>query len=179
MRTATHRRENLTTPWTEALRHAVGSGTAASLATTAVLAKCGATEQRDPFGPINGPSQWLWGTGAPHARGFSLRNTVAGYAIHHAMSIMWATLFEKMLSRRARRPVVETLAVAAMVSAVASIVDFRLVPQRFTPGFEKRLSRRSLAFTYGAFALAMAAAVLLDASGRANARRPGPARETS
>jgi hypothetical protein len=108
-----------------------------------------------------------------------VRNTVAGYAIHHAMSIMWATLFEKLVSRRVRPAVADTLAIAGGVSAVASLVDFRLVPQRFTPGFERRLSRRSLAFTYGAFALAMAAAVLLDARAGPSASRRGLARGTS
>jgi hypothetical protein len=36
-----------------------------------------------------------------------------------------------------------------------------LVPKRFTPGFEKRLSGPSLTLIYGALALGLAAGVLL------------------
>jgi hypothetical protein len=149
------------TSWTDALRFALQSGTVASVLSSAVLASRGAIERHDPAGPMNGPSQWIWGLGAPYVRGFSFRHTVLGYLIHHASSILWAAMFEKAAARRAARPAVETLALAGATAVVASIVDFKLVPRRLTPGFEKRLSRQSLVLTYGAFALALAGAVLL------------------
>jgi hypothetical protein len=151
-----------TTTWSGALRNGLWSGSAASLATTAVLASRGDSERRDPYGPLNGPSQWVWGKSGAYKRGFSVRHTVAGYLIHHAMSIFWATLFEKAFGRRvAGGSVLETVGCAAATSLMACIVDYKVVPGRFTPGFEKQLSRTSMAFTYGAFALALAAAALL------------------
>jgi hypothetical protein len=148
--------------WGGALRSALVSGTAASFITTVVLAACGETERDDPYGPLNGPSQWIWGTQAACRRGFSVRHTVVGYLIHHAMSIFWATFFEKLAaSRYHSRPAAETLAIAAATSAVACLVDYRVVPDRFTPGFEKQLSRHSMALTYVAFAAALAGAVWL------------------
>jgi len=44
---------------------------------------------------------------------------------------------------------------------VAALVDLRLVPERLTPGFERRLSRRSLAWTYVGFGAGLALAGLL------------------
>ncbi|WP_277813122.1 hypothetical protein [Aromatoleum aromaticum] len=41
-----------------------------------------------------------------------------------------------------------------------------MVPKRFTPGYEKRLSGQSLALIYGALALGLAAGALLGKSGR-------------
>src|SRR3954465_5567739 len=89
--------------WKQALIDALRSGSVASVATTIVLAACGAIECDDAPGPVNGPSQWIWGRYAAYQRGFSSRYTLAGYAVHHAMSIFWATLFER-LRRGLRRP---------------------------------------------------------------------------
>jgi hypothetical protein len=45
-----------------------------------------------------------------------------------------------------------------VVAAIANVVDFKLTPQRLTPGFEKHLSKRSLAIVYVSFAAGLAAA---------------------
>ena len=54
------------------------------------------------------------------------------------------------------------LAPAAIITTAAYAVDFHFTPQRLTPGFEHRLSNRSLLTVYGAFALGLAATALLD-----------------
>jgi hypothetical protein len=56
-----------------------------------------------------------------------------------------------------------------VVSAGAYLTDYYLVPKRFTPGWEKRLSGKSLAAIYGMLALGLVASDLLDA--RADRRR--------
>jgi hypothetical protein len=45
---------------------------------------------------------------------------------------------------------------AAAVSALACFVDYQLTPERFRPGYEKRLSRQSLTMVYAAFGLGLA-----------------------
>jgi hypothetical protein len=139
--------------WREAVRDALVSGSVASIASTAALALFGTKEIGDPAAPLNGPSQWVWGRHAKYRDGFTLNHTVVGYAVHHLASIFWAVLYEK-----ARRgPVLRD---AAITSAVASLVDFKLTPPRLHPGFEKRLSRPALAGVYAAFALGLAAGAL-------------------
>lgn len=135
------------------------SGSLASIFSAATLALCGKAEIDDACAPLNCPSQWIWGRHAKYTNGFSLRHTVVGYAIHHAASIFWAVLYERLASRQSHHA---KLKAAAATSAVAALVDFRLTPQRFTPGFEKRLSVISLAMVYSAFALGLAAAAVVS-----------------
>jgi hypothetical protein len=47
---------------------------------------------------------------------------------------------------------------AAAVATLANIVDYKLTPKRLTPGFEKHLSRGSLALVYTAFGLGLVGA---------------------
>jgi hypothetical protein len=50
---------------------------------------------------------------------------------------------------------------AAAVSAVAYVTDYHLVPRRLTPGWEHRVSGKSLAAVYGVLALGLAACNLM------------------
>ena len=140
-----------TKSWPDALRAALLSGALASIASTAVLCWQGLRELDDASAPLNGPSQWVWGRHAPYRDGFSARHTAVGYAIHHLASIFWALLFERF---RGSRPV---LPAAAATALVANVVDFRLTPERLTPGFQKRLSKRAIALSYAAVALGLVA----------------------
>ena len=56
---------------------------------------------------------------------------------------------------RARRGLGTTAADAVAATAVAAVVDLAIVPRRLTPGFERRLSARSLALVYGALAVGL------------------------
>src|SRR3954465_11214705 len=81
--------------WTTAARRALISGSVASVLSTATLAACGRLENGRMSGPINGPSQWLWGRRAAHARRPSVRHTVVGLAVHHVCACGWALLHEQ------------------------------------------------------------------------------------
>ena len=77
------------------------------------------------------------------------------------MSVCWAALYEKRFGHYAEqgRPGA-ALASGLGVAALAALVDLRGTPRRLTPGFERRLSGRSLAWVYTAFGLALAARCL-------------------
>jgi hypothetical protein len=150
--------------WDQAARAALLSGSAASLLSSLALAWRGRREVHDAAAPLNGPSQWVWGTQAPYARGFSVRHTVVGYAIHHVASIFWALAYERCRPKAARPA--SAVAAAVAIAATASFVDYRLTPKRLEPGFDKRLSRSSLVLVYAAFAAGLAAATLAGLSRR-------------
>jgi len=139
------------------VRGALLSGALASVASALVLAWRGRVEAGDAAAPLNGPSQWVWGRHAPSMHGFSVRYTVVGYAIHHLAATFWATLFEGV---RQRGNAIVPLAVGT--AAVANVVDYKLTPKRLQPGYERQISRRSLAMTYAAFAAGLAAGALLQ-----------------
>lgn len=141
---------------TQALRAAWITGGVASLASTLALAWRSRVEQGSGFAALNAPSHWVWGTEALRQDGCSLRYTATGLAVHHLASLFWAVLYERVCRADRPRALVRLACHAGTVASVAACVDLRCVPPRFTPGFEHRLSARSLLFVYAVFAAGMA-----------------------
>jgi hypothetical protein len=137
--------------------HALISGAVASVLSTAVLALCGQAENHRPAGPINGPSQWVYGRAAARVRRPSVRHTLTGFLVHHVMGTGWAMAHERAFgTHKAKQTFAQRLARAALTATVANIVDFQLTPKRLRPGFETQLSRKSLFAVYAAFAIGLA-----------------------
>jgi hypothetical protein len=144
--------------WATAARRALISGSIASVLSTAMLAACGRLENANASGPVNGPSQWLWGRRAARARQPSIRHTLVGHAVHHVCACGWALLHERCFGAAADEPARARLGKAAATAALASFVDYRVAPKRFQPGFDLHLSKPSLFAAYAAFALGLAIA---------------------
>lgn len=145
--------------WKRALREGAITGSAASIASALALAQCGRREDGHAAAPVNAVSHWVWRDESLRADRPSLRHTGVGLLVHHLASIFWATLHARAWGWReqARRPV-PALAGAAAVSAVACLVDYRCTPERLRPGYEHRLSLRSLGLVYLCFGLGLAGA---------------------
>jgi hypothetical protein len=138
-------------------KQALISGAVASVLSTAALALCGQLENRRPAGPVNGPSQWIFGRWAARVREPSWRHTLTGFLVHHVMATGWAFLHERAFGeRKAQQSFPRRLGTAAVTAAAANFVDFQLTPKRLRPGFETQLSRRSLFAVYAAFAIGLA-----------------------
>jgi len=147
--------------WPTTLRAAAASGSVASVLSTIVLVAAGRCETGHPAAATNATSQWIWGKRATQRDRPTLRYTATGYTIHHLASIFWAALFERCFGWRAKSLAVEhMIGGSAAVATVAAVVDFRLTPERFTPGFEHRLSKKSLVAVYAAFAAGLAVTAL-------------------
>jgi hypothetical protein len=144
-------------PWQRAISEAAVSGAVASVLSAGALAVCGRTENDTAAGPVNGPSQWLWGRTAAYRRDATLRHTLVGYVIHHLMASGWAFAHECWCGARPRAWWRE-LGSGAATAAAACFVDYRLTPQRLQPGFEAQLSKRSLLLVYASFAVGLALA---------------------
>ena len=157
------------------LPSAIVTGTAASIATGAALALLARAEGKGALQPINATSHWLHGPDAGRVRELDVAHTAIGYATHHASCIFWALPFEWWLSSREDRTAAEVLGVAGAVSGIAAVVDYGIVPRRLTPGWEHAVSRRSVAATFGALALGLAAGGLLVRDLRS--RRSGQRKE--
>lgn len=151
------------------LTRALASGTVSGLATSAVAALAGKRETASYAAPINATSHILWGDEAARHDGASLKYTVTGFLLNHLAAVMWAAIHEKWVAPAisrwsATRPSLAPLATTmsgAAVAAGAYVTDYYLVPKRFTPGYEKRLSGQSLALIYGALALGLTVGTLL------------------
>ena len=152
---------------------ALASGTVAGITTAATAAVAGKREDNAYAAPINATSHIVWGDKAAAQDAPSLKYTLTGFLLNHASAVFWAMFYEKLFGRRrrvlgAKDSLVKPLLGAAAVSAGAYLTDYYLVPKRFTPGYEKRLSGQSMTAIYGMLALGLVAYDLFDA---ANSRR--------
>lgn len=141
------------------------SGTIAGVATAATAALAGRRETHSYAAPLNATSHIAWGNVAAIQDRPSVKYTLTGFLLNHAATTFWAAIYEKLVAPRAGEPdtsLLRPVLGAAAVSAGAYITDYYLVPQRFTPGYEMRLSGRSLAAIYGALALGLVARTLIQ-----------------
>lgn len=149
------------------------SGSVAAIASSLALVLLSKKESRTALSAQNAVSHWVWGEEATHRHGLSVRHTLVGYGIHHASAVFWGVIYETLTRSKPLPPGAELLRAMAFTS-VANFVDYRLTPQRFKPGFERHLSRKSLALVYGAFAVGLAAGHLLQQAPPLARRRVQP-----
>jgi hypothetical protein len=148
-------------------RNALISGTIAGVATALAESLCGKAEHTTAAAPINAVSHIAWGEEAARHQEASFKYTGTGFLLNHAATVMWASLYERWFGRAAEKGhVAEALAGGAAVAGLAYLTDYHLVPERFAPGFEKRLSGRSLAVVFGAMALSLPLRGLLESARR-------------
>ncbi|UGQ46427.1 hypothetical protein [Massilia endophytica] len=149
--------------WKTMIGRSLLPGAAASLSSTVALALCGKTDSGSLYGPTNAVSHWLYGDKAFEHDEPSMKYTLAGYAIHHASAMFWAAIFEQLAGKTLdRKNVKSTAAAAAVASAVACFVDYKMTPRRLQPGYEKRLSTGSVTLVYAAFAVGLAAGAMVN-----------------
>jgi len=139
------------------LRYAVFCGTGAALATTVAVTASARREGRSLWAPINATSHWLWGREAGAHGEADLAHTALGGATNLGASFFWGGLFGAFLSSRPPRTPIAIIRDAALMGAIATLVDYRLVPKRLTPGWELALSRGSVLFSMAAMASGLAA----------------------
>jgi hypothetical protein len=175
------------------LARAVTSGTIGGLAAAAAASLAGKREDRSYAAPLNATSHIIWGDEAARQDQPSLKYTLTGFLLNHASAIFWALFYEKLLGKGEKRQswhhpknwnegarpqqatparteaaILKPILDSAAVTAGAYLIDYHLIPQRFTPGFEKRLSGKSLAAVFVALAAGLAARDMMQA---AKARR--------
>ena len=100
------------------------------------------------------------------ATAFSWKHTALGALTHQAASMFWAWCFERLFAARDRTVMLpKLLGESAAMSAIAGVVDYTITPKRLTPGYELRVSNKSLIAVYVAFAAGLAlGSVLLRAT---------------
>jgi hypothetical protein len=142
------------------ISRAVASGSFAGLATTAAVALCGVRENGSGIAPINATSHVLWGDEAATTDLVDVKHTLPGLLINGSAGIFWAFVHELLLARLPPRDRAAAVASGAAVAAVAYVVDYHLIPRRLSPGWELRLSRRSVALGFATLGVSLAIAAL-------------------
>ncbi len=149
--------------WGETLQNALAAGAMVFAATAAAAALRGRKDSGSAVAPINATSHVVYGPEASSADAPDLRHTLPGLAINAGASVFWAIVYERLFSRG---DTVKSLLGGGVVAALAYLIDYHLVPKRLTPGWEERVSGRSLAIIFGAMALSLPIRRLLERPAR-------------
>src|SRR5689334_18103092 len=141
-------------------------GTGAIVSIVAALIG-GRRDVQQASAPINAVSHIAWDGPPPRHGGARAVNTLTGLALHTGASLFWAAIFETVFGRRARQTAAAAAAASTATALAAYVTDYYVVSQRFRPGYEAYLSRRSLFAVYAALAagLALGAALTRDQPG--------------
>lgn len=134
------------------IHHVVLAGSMAALSSLAPVVLLGQKNTGDWARGPNAVSHWLWGNPALKKNGFTVRHTLVGMGTHYLASLFWSGMFA-WLSRHGARHAWRN---AAIVSALASLIDYQFTPKRFTPGYEHLLSRKELFVVHACLAAGMA-----------------------
>lgn len=154
------------------------AGASASAATTLTVALAGMAAQGSPWPALNSISKMVRGNHAPWRNDLSWKYTGTGALLNSAAMFSWAAVYAVLRGRRRQTDYARALTAGVATSALAYVVDYHIVPDRFTPGFERRLPDRSLGLIYAALALGLAASELAQPDrareGDVAAPRPAP-----
>jgi hypothetical protein len=156
-------------PW-RAVRYAVFCGAGAGLASQAMLLAAARAEGVPASRPINATSHWLWGERAGRQKGFDLRHTVVGALTNQSAAMFWGTVFGLYLLKTRDAGPARIARDAALMGAIAAVIDYGLIPRRLTPGWELALSKTSVGLAMAATAAGLGlggmAARTLETGGR-------------
>jgi hypothetical protein len=132
------------------------TGTAAAIGSAITAACWGRLERGRTTAPLNAISHIAWDSEPPGEVGPGGINLATGLALHAGASLFWATPFELLFGRSARRSALAAWLGGAIVSGVAFVTDYYVVSRRFRPGYEAYLSPRGLFAVYAALAASLA-----------------------
>ncbi len=121
-----------------------------ALATMVALILVTLRERKPALEGVNAISHIFFDKQALGQTKFSAQYTLNGLLLNFGAMLGWAAVAEAsfvLLKLPAREFVTSTM-VAIVVSVMAYIVDFLVVPKRLTPGFELVISKRSLLIIY-------------------------------
>jgi len=146
--------------WGQALRDAWWSGTWASVASAAAIALARRSATRSS--PVRSDAAGRKSRGVVAQRGQpGLRDSVAGYAIHHLSAVSCAVLYERWFGDRADAgDLPAALGGGLAIAALVQVIDQRLMPTRPEPGLDPRLSSATVVGFGAVFALGLAVSSL-------------------
>jgi hypothetical protein len=148
--------------WAGTLQDALAAGSIVCAVTLAAVAARGLTDSGSAIAPINATSHVVYGPAAGNVDLPDIKHTVPGLAINAGACMFWATVYERLFGRGNSGRAGRALFGGALVAALAYVVDYHLVPKRLTPGWEERVSSRSLAMIFGAMALSLPIRSMLE-----------------
>jgi hypothetical protein len=138
---------------------------APAIFTTAAIPLAGYLENENAAAPLNAVSHIPFGDEAFRQDQPTLQYTATGAALNVAAMATWAAAYELLFGKAARRGnIAAGILGGAAVAGLAYVTDYYIVPKRLTPGFEERLSGRSMFGIYAVLAASLPLASLISPS---------------
>jgi len=144
------------------VRRAFWSGSMAAATSAAVVSREAVNNGSSAIAPINAVAHCIWPGEAMLDERPSFRLTGAGVFIHWGSGVFWGLAFEALLGRKASPA--RIVGTAAATAALAYVVDYHVVPERVTPGFEAHVPQRSFLPIYAALGAGLALAAFVGRS---------------
>jgi hypothetical protein len=116
------------------------TGVITAVATFALPALLRARRGEPVAASLNAESHVLWGDEAARHDDVTPAYTGVGAATHLGACLFWSAIYEAAMGDAAKTTTNTDYAGAAAVAAGAYVIDYHVVPKRFTPGFEMRFS---------------------------------------
>ncbi len=138
---------------TRILIRGLKTGLLLAATTTAAIMLASDAENDSPWAALNSVAHIVDGDDKEQPTGYSPRESLLGLAVNATAMGAWGVLYEGALEVAGAR---STPLTAALGSAAAYVIDYKLVPKRFTPGIEKRLTPRSVLLAYASLAATLA-----------------------
>jgi hypothetical protein len=138
------------------------TGLAGAAATTATIAALGQAKEGSPWTPFNAIAHMFFGENAASVEGFAPKETLSGLGLNLSALGVWGGLYEKLAGRV---PFPQSLGAGAAAAALIWLLDYKILPERLRPGFEKRLGPESIAAVYVLLALTLGLSPLWKGDG--------------
>jgi hypothetical protein len=122
--------------------------------TSAAMAAASMIERGTPWAAFNPVCHMIDGDDKAYGDGFDTRDTLLGAAASSSAMFAWAGIYQFFCGRV---PWPNSMISGTAASAAAYVIDYHLVPKRFTPGIEQKLSARAIFAIYAVMALTFAA----------------------
>jgi hypothetical protein len=153
------------TPVSDLAQRAAEAAVAPAILTTAAVSLAGYLENSNAAAPLNAVSHIPFGDESFRQDEPTLKYTATGSALNVAAVASWAAVYEMIFGKAARRGnVAAGILGGAAVAGLAYVTDYYIVPERLTPGFEKRLSGKSMFGIYALLAATLPLASLMTRS---------------
>ena len=114
-------------------------------------------EGNDAFAPVNAISHIAFQDKSLGQTGPQPKFFLTGLLLNLSAMLGWAAVSEAIYRALHIPPhqILSTFVMAVAISVAAYFTDFRLVPERFTPGFEIVISRKGLYVVYALLTFAL------------------------
>ena len=148
----------------QSLSRGMKTGLVLAAATNAAIMLASDRENHTPWAALNCVAHIIDGDEKEQPVAYSPRESWLGIGVNGTAMCAWGVIYEGALLVTKTRSNVFT---ALLGTATAYFIDYKVVPPRFAPGIEKRLTHRSVLLAYAGIVLGFALSPLWNSSGRA------------